>query len=185
MHATSDKRNQRSMTQRVLTLTLDGDLYALDIFSVREILDVSQITRIPQAQDCMLGVVNLRGNAVPVMDLRRRFGLPHGQRTVNSRIIIMEFLHDQDLYLIGALADSVKEVLELDPAQVAPPPRMGTKAPIDFITGICRHNDRFIILLDASKVFSLEELVNAALLSGSVPQETAPPQQSPGSGEMP
>ncbi|MBF0182282.1 MAG: chemotaxis protein CheW [Magnetococcales bacterium] len=185
MNATIDKKNQRSKTQRVLTLTLDGDLYALDIFMVREILDVSQITRIPQAQDCMLGVVNLRGNAVPVMDLRRRFGLPSGQRTVNSRIIIMEFFNDQDLHLIGALADSVKEVLELDPAQVAPPPRMGTRAPIDLITGICRHNERFVILLDASKVFSLEEVINAALLSGSVPLETTQPQHAPGQGEMP
>ncbi|MEO5331662.1 MAG: chemotaxis protein CheW [Magnetococcus sp. YQC-5] len=163
MHDIGDKKQKTAQTHRVLTLTLDSELYALDIFSVREILDVSQITRIPQAQECMLGVVNLRGNAVPVMDLRLRFGLSSGQRTVNSRIIIMELLNGQDTHLIGAMADSVKEVMELDPAQVAPPPRMGTRAPIDFITGICRHQEKFIILLDASKVFSMEDLADAAM----------------------
>ncbi|MEO5331130.1 MAG: chemotaxis protein CheW [Magnetococcus sp. YQC-5] len=172
MSNANDSKKSSAKTFRVLTLTLDAELYAMDIFSVREILDVSQITRIPQAQDCMLGVVNLRGNAVPVMDLRRRFGLPGGQRTVNSRIIIMELVNGQDTHLIGAMADSVKEVLELDPAHVAPPPRMGTRAPTDFITGICRYNDKFIVVLDASKVFSMEDLANATLTAGHEPEET-------------
>ncbi|MBF0296565.1 MAG: chemotaxis protein CheW [Magnetococcales bacterium] len=154
----NDTGSRLGKTERVLTLNLDGEYYALDIFSVREILDITQITRVPQAQDCMLGVVNLRGNAVPVMDLRRRFGLPRGQRTVHSRIIIMELANGQETHLIGALADAVKEVLELDASQLVPPPRMGTSAPLEFITGICRHNDRFIIVLDTAKVFSVEEI---------------------------
>lgn len=154
--------NQVSKLHRVLTFTLDGEFFAMDIYSVREILDVSEITRIPQAPEFMLGVVNLRGNAVPVMDLRQRFGLPRAARTVNSRIIIMEQAQeDGSTQLIGALADSVKEVLELDASQVDPPPRMGSKVPIDFITGIGRHNNKFVILLDAAKVFSTEELTQA------------------------
>ncbi|MBF0285213.1 MAG: chemotaxis protein CheW [Magnetococcales bacterium] len=149
-------------SSRVLTFTLDHEHFALDIFTVREILDVSDITRIPQAPEFMLGVVNLRGNAVPVMDLRRRFGMPPAARTVNSRIIIMEMLQGGETTLIGALADSVKEVLELDSGQIEPPPRMGTRVPIDFITGIGKQGDRFILLLNGERVFALDAVLEAA-----------------------
>ncbi|MBF0611332.1 MAG: chemotaxis protein CheW [Magnetococcales bacterium] len=148
----------RRKTERVLTFTLDRELYAIDIHSVREILDISDITRIPQTLAYMLGVVNLRGNAVPVMDLRHRFGLPPTQQTLNTRIIIIEQKEDKEILLIGALADSVKEVLELDQEQIDPPPRMGSQVSADYIRGIGKQDNRFIILLDANKVFSLEDM---------------------------
>lgn len=149
-------------TQRFLTFTLDKELFALDINSVREILDMSEITRIPQAPQFMRGVVNLRGNAVPVMDLRQRFGLEPTAQTVNTRIIIIEQPEGHDLLLIGALADSVKEVIELDPDHMDPPPRMGSKIGTEFITGIGKQGSKFIILLDVTKVFATDSLRHAA-----------------------
>lgn len=145
-------------TERVLTFTLDRELYAITIHSVREILDMTEITRIPQALAYMRGVVNLRGNAVPVMDLRQRFGLSATEATVNTRIIIIEHKEAKEVTLIGALADSVKEVLELDNEHIDPPPRMGTRVNSDYIRGIGKQDNRFIILLDANKVFSFEEM---------------------------
>ncbi|MBF0609906.1 MAG: chemotaxis protein CheW [Magnetococcales bacterium] len=155
-----DKRK----AERILTFTLDRELYAVNIAAVREILDMTDITRIPQAMEFMRGVVNLRGNAVPVMDLRQRFALPATEATVNTRIIIMEHRDDKEITLMGALADSVKEVLELDPSQIDPPPRMGSRVNSEYIRGIGKHENQFIILLDAHKVFSFEEVAAANAL---------------------
>ncbi|NGZ28447.1 MAG: chemotaxis protein CheW [Magnetococcales bacterium] len=158
-----DKRK----AERILTFTLDRELYAVNIAAVREILDMTNITRIPQALEFMRGVVNLRGNAVPVMDLRQRFALPATEATVNTRIIIMEHRDDKEVTLIGALADSVKEVMELDPSQIDPPPRMGSRVNAEYIRGIGKHDNQFIILLDAHKVFSFEEVAAANALANS------------------
>ncbi|MBF0610531.1 MAG: chemotaxis protein CheW [Magnetococcales bacterium] len=160
-----------SKAQRFLTFTLDKELYALDIYSVREILDMTEITRIPQAPPFMRGVVNLRGNAVPVMDLRQRFNLEPTANTVNTRIIIIELSEGNDILLMGALADSVKEVIELDAGNMDPPPRMGSKIGTEFITGIGKQNGKFVILLDVGKVFATESLRHAANLADGILEE--------------
>ncbi len=147
-----------TLSGKYLTLTLAEEFFALDINSVREILDMTEITRIPQTPEYMRGVVNLRGNAVPVIDLRRKFGLGCTEQTINTRIVIMEVIQDHEQNLLGALADSVKEVLELDASQIDPPPKMGTKVKAEFIKGIAKHNNKFILLMDINKAFSAEEL---------------------------
>lgn len=150
---------KQSGTERFLTLTLDEEYFALDIYSVREILDMTEITRIPQTPKFMLGVVNVRGNAVPVIDLRLKFGMDKGEITLNTRIVILEIKRgDEDIAVLGAMADSVKEVLEIDTDKIDPPPRMGTSIRADFIRGIGKHDGKFILVLDVDKVFSTEEL---------------------------
>jgi len=144
--------------EKLLTFTLAGELFALDIGSVREILDYTEITKIPQTPEFMRGVVNLRGNAIPVVDLRLKFGLGETERTLNTRIIIIEVVTDGEMTVLGSMADSVKEVYEIESAKIDPPPRMGAKINTAFIRGIGKKDDKFIIVLDIGKVFSDEEL---------------------------
>jgi len=155
-----------STTTQYLTFTLAEELFALDIAKVREVLDFTTVTRVPQTPDYMRGVINLRGSVVPVVDMRLKLGLPATEQTVNSCIIIVEVVIDQDRVILGALADAVQEVLELEPDQIEATPRIGTKLNIDFIRGMGRRNDQFIIMLDVDRVFSEESL--AELADGAV-----------------
>ena len=155
-----------STTTQYLTFTLAEELFALDIAKVREVLDFTTVTRVPQTPDYMRGVINLRGSVVPVVDMRLKLGLPATEKTVNSCIIIVEVVIDQDRVILGALADAVQEVLELEPDQIEATPRIGTKLNIDFIRGMGRRNDQFIIMLDVDRVFSEESL--AELADGAV-----------------
>ncbi len=155
-------------SQRFLTLTLGGEFFALDIFAVREILDYSEITRIPQTPVSMRGVVNVRGNAVPVVDLGLKLGLGEVKRTIHTRIVIVEVRHDGETSLMGALADSVKEVLELDAASMAPPPSLGASVDAGCLRGISSHDGRFILHLDVDRIFSTDELHDlSGLLTGA------------------
>jgi purine-binding chemotaxis protein CheW len=150
---------RRGGIERFLTLNLDKEHFALDIYSVREILDMTEITRIPQTPEYMRGVVNVRGSAVPVVDLRLKFGMPAAPRTLNTRIVILEITRGDTSAAIGAIADAVKEVLEIESDKIDPPPRMGTGVKADFIRGIARHDDRFLLVLDAEKVFTTDEIL--------------------------
>jgi len=163
-------------SQRFLTLTLGEELFAIDIFSVREILDYTDITRIPQTPEYMRGVVNVRGNAVPVVDLRMKFGLGRVERTLNTRIVIVEIKKDDTLSVMGALADSVKEVLELETDRIDPPPRMGAAVRADFIRGIGKHGDRFLLVLDVDKVFSSDEIQDLSRLADADAEAKPVPQ---------
>jgi purine-binding chemotaxis protein CheW len=136
-------------SNRYLTLTLDNAVFAISIHSVREILDYMEITRIPQSPDFMKGVVNVRGSAVPVVDLGQAFGLQPVSHTQNTRIVIVELHRDDRVTLAGALADSVQEVLEIVPSAIAPAPATSG----DVLQGIARIDERFILILDVGKVF--------------------------------
>ena len=145
------------MTQ-YLTFRLGDEVFALDITKVREVLDFTTVTKVPRTPEFMRGVINLRGSVVPVVDLRLKFGMSRTENTVNTCIIITEVSADGDTTVLGCLADSVQEVLDLEPGSIAPAPRIGTKLRTEFIKGMGRRDDRFIILLDVDKVFSAEEL---------------------------
>lgn len=145
-------------TNQYLTFKLDGEIFALAIGKVREVLDFTTVTRVPQTPGYMRGVINLRGSVVPVMDLRLKFGLAKTEKTVNTCIIIAEIELDGETTILGALADSVQEVLDLESDQIEPPPRIGTKLRTEFIKGMGKHGEEFIIILDIDKVFTADEL---------------------------
>ena len=155
-------------TTQYLSFKLGEEVFAVDVAKVREILDVIAITKVPQTPDYMRGVINLRGSVVPVMDMRLKFGLPPTERTVNTCIIVMEVTHDGETMVLGSLADSVQEVLELEPDQIEPPPRIGTHLRTDFIKGMGKYNDLFIIILDIDQVFNAGELdtISGAITDG-------------------
>lgn len=147
-----------SETRQYLSFILEEEEFALDISRVREVLDYTKITKVPQTPDFMKGVINLRGTVVPVVDLRQKFGMTETPKTVHTRIIIGEISQDQDVTIIGALADSVKEVMELDPEQIEPAPKIGTRLNTEFLKGMGKRDEEFVMILDIDRIFSLEEL---------------------------
>lgn len=145
-------------TSQYLTFALDNEIYAIEISQVREVLDISKITRVPRMPTFMRGVINLRGSVVPVVDLRKKFEIGIAEDTVDTCIIIMELIIDGETAIIGAISDSVKEVITLEPDQIEPAPKIGTRLHTDFIKGMTKKDDEFIIMLDINKVFSAKEL---------------------------
>jgi len=145
-------------TTQFLTFKLADEVFALDISKVREVLDFTTVTKVPRTPEFMRGVINLRGSVVPVVDLRLKFGMTRTENSVNTCIIITEVTVDGDTAVLGALADSVQEVLDLDAEHIAPPPKIGTKLRTEFIEGMGKRDDQFIIILDIDKVFSADEL---------------------------
>jgi purine-binding chemotaxis protein CheW len=141
-----------------LTFILGEEIFSLEIARVREVLDYTDITRVPRTPSYLQGVINLRGSVVPVVDLRLKFGMPAGVVSVNTCIIIVETMVDGDTIILGLLADAVQEVLDLDRESIKSAPRIGTKLDTGFIKGMGRQNDRFIIILDIDRVFSSDEL---------------------------
>ncbi|NJD57754.1 MAG: chemotaxis protein CheW [Nitrospirae bacterium] len=145
-------------TTQYLTFRLEDEIFALDISKVREVLDFTSITKVPRTPEFMRGVINLRGSGVPVVDMRLKFGMSITERTVNTCIIIVEISVDGDTTVLGALADSVQEVIELEPQQIEPAPRIGTRLKTDFIRGMGKRDEQFVIILDIDKIFSVDEL---------------------------
>jgi purine-binding chemotaxis protein CheW len=141
-----------------LTFKLADEIFALDIGKVREVLDFTTVTKVPRMPDFMRGVINLRGSVVPVVDLRLKFGMSATEKTVNTCVIIAEVTVDNDTTILGALADSVQEVIDLGAGDISAAPKIGTMLRTEFIRGMGRRDDRFIILLDFDKVFSADEL---------------------------
>lgn len=160
--ATREEGAGPSHPNQYLTFTLGDEVYALDIAKVREVLDYPTMTRVPRMPDFLRGVINLRGSVVPVVDLRLKFGMPGTEKSVDACVIITEVLVDGESTVLGALADSVREVIELDPGSLAPAPKIGTALRTEFITGIGRQEDRFVTVLDIERVFDHGELATAA-----------------------
>lgn len=144
--------------RQYLTFKLGEEIFALDVSQVREILDYIKITKVPQTPDYMCGVINLRGSVVPVIDMRLKFGLSKTEPTVNTCIVVMEVNIDQEKTVLGALVDSVQEVFELEPGEIEAPPRIGTQLKTEFIKGMGKRDEKFIIILDLDKIFSVREL---------------------------
>ncbi|MEQ8223640.1 MAG: chemotaxis protein CheW [Candidatus Eremiobacterota bacterium] len=145
-------------TSQYLSFTLGGELFALDIAKVREVLDYTRITHVPRMPDFILGVINLRGSVVPVVDMRLKFDMTKMDNTVNTCIIIVEVSLDGETISLGALVDAVQEVFNMEPSQIELPPRIGTKLKTEFIKGMGKKDDQFVIILDIDRIFSMEEL---------------------------
>ncbi len=145
-------------TRQYLTFKLAEETFAVDVAKVREILEWTVITKVPQTPEYMCGVINLRGSVVPVIDLRLKFGMAATEKTVNTCIIVVEVQQENETVIIGALADSVQEVFELEPANIEPAPRIGTNMNTDFLQGMGKHNEMFIMILDIDKVFTGDDI---------------------------
>ena len=156
-----EKAETKTETKQYLTFKLENETFAVDVSQAREILELPEITRVPNTAGYMKGVINVRGSVVQVADLRLMFGLPEGKRTINTCIVVLEVDIEGETSVIGAMADSVQEVIELDESLIEPPPRLGMKLRKDFIKGIGKRDDKFFIILDMNRVFSAEDVRDA------------------------
>ena len=145
-----------------LSFSLEGEDYAVDVANVREVIDDMKITKVPRTPDFMKGVINLRGGVVPVIDMRMKFGLEATPPTVDTCIIVLETGFDGETNYIGALVDAVRAVFEMSPEDIEETPSLGMRADTEFILGMGKRDDRFIMILDVDTVFSSEELASIA-----------------------
>jgi purine-binding chemotaxis protein CheW len=127
---------------------IGSEEFALDVLSVQEINRVAEITRVPKAPSHVEGVINLRGRIIPVLNLRRRFGLPDIERTARSRIVVVSVRQR----LVGLAVDSVEEVLRIPRSAIEPPPAVGTAAGAEYTQGVGRVHDRLLIVLDLPRL---------------------------------
>lgn len=161
-----------TQSHQYLTFKLGNEGFALEISKVREVLDYIKITKVPRTPEFMLGVINLRGNVVPVVDLRLNLGMAAEERTVNTCIVIVEIQVGSETMQIGALADSVQEVVDIYPEDISPAPKIGIKLNTDFIKGMGKRNDTFLIILDMDKVLSAQEIEEVENATSIIPGES-------------
>ena len=145
-------------SRQYVSFRLADELFGVEVSRSREILNLVPVTRVPQTPDYLLGVINLRGQVVPVVDMRLKLGLAARPQTQDSCILVVEVQLDGELLVVGALADAVREVLELKDDQIEPAPRLGARLKTEFIKGMGKVDEEFLILLDIDRVFSSDEL---------------------------
>lgn len=145
-------------TNQYVTFNLGNELFGVGVEKTREVLTLIPVTRVPQTPDYMLGVINLRGQVVPVIDMRLKLGMVAGEESRDSCIVILEIHIDDEVLVVGALADGVREVLDIAGNQIEPAPRFGSKLKSEFIQGMGKVDDQFVILLDINRVFNSDEL---------------------------
>lgn len=143
-----------------LSFNLGEEQFAANVGKVLNILEMTKITEVPKAPDYMKGVINLRGTVLPVVDTRIKFGMTPTVYTTNTCIIVMEIEMEGEQIQVGALVDAVQAVLELDKEEIQPPPSIGSKFKSEFIEGMAKVEDKFIMILNMEKVFSSEEILS-------------------------
>ena len=165
--------NEKSSRGQYLTFTLGKEIFALEIGKVREVLELTTVSEIPRTPDYMKGVINLRGHAVPVVDMRRKLGMRQIEHTVDTCIIILEVAFGDDAIVMGALVDSVREVFEMSESDIEPAPKMGAAIEACYIKGMGRQDDQFIIIIDVDRIFAEVEILAAASLESEKAESQA------------
>ncbi len=143
------------MEQQLVVFELANEHYGVEISSVESIIKMQEITRIPHSPSFVEGITNLRGLVLPVIDLRKRFGLETQETSRDSRIMVVAL----GAVKVGMIVDAVSEVLRVQSESIEPPPSMTTSSRVNFITGIAKLNDILVILLDMSKILTTDEQV--------------------------
>lgn len=141
-----------------LTFSLRNEEFGIQIGHIREIIEYTPVTTVPMMPDFLMGVINLRGKVVPVIDLLVRFGREKTAVGKRSCIVIVQIEHDEEHQELGIVVDSVNEVLDIEPAQQERPPAFGSGLRREFISGIGKVEDHFIVILAIEKVLSVTEL---------------------------
>ena len=153
-----------------LTFFIGGEMFAISILGIKEIIEYGNLTTVPMMPDFIRGVINLRGAVVPVVDMSARFGRTASEVTRRSCIVIIEVETDEEKQDVGVVVDSVSEVLEIPAAEIEPAPSFGARIRADFISGMGKVNGKFVIILNADRVLSVDEM---AMLSGANGMEIA------------
>ena len=148
------EENNTVSSQQYVTFSLGEELFGVEVSRAREILSLTPVTKVPQTPEYLLGVINLRGQVVPVVDMRLKLGLTAGADTEDTCIIVVDVQVDGEVITVGALADAVREVMDIRSDQIEPPPRLGTRLNTEFINGMGKVDEQFMILLNIDKIFN-------------------------------
>jgi len=144
---------------KYLTYRLGGEQYGLEIMKVQEIIGLMPMTRVPRTPECVRGVINLRGKVIPIVDLRVKFGLEQREDTRKTCIVVMQILMpDHTTVSLGVVVDEVAEVVEFSAEQLQPQPSVGAKVDMNIILGIGRIGERIVMLLDADRLVTADEI---------------------------
>jgi purine-binding chemotaxis protein CheW len=159
-----------------LTFMLGGEVFAIGILSIKEIIEYNSLTEVPMMPACIRGVINLRGAVVPVMDLSARFGKPATAVTKRTCIVIVEIEADGERQDVGVTVDAVNEVLEIPPADIEPAPSFGANISTDFIHGMGKLNGKFVIILNTDHVLSVDDVAALAHTAATSAEAVTPDQ---------
>ncbi len=154
------EQEKTSKINSYLTFKLGDEEFAAHVGKVLNILEMTKITTVPKAPDYLKGVINRRGAVLPVIDARIKFGMPEAEYTTNTCIIVLDIDLDGDSVHVGAIVDSVQAVLEIDNNQIMPLPTLGSRYKSEFIIGMSKIDEKFIIILNMDAVFSIDEITN-------------------------
>ena len=149
-----------------LTFMLGGEMFAIGILNIKEIIEYGSLTTVPMMPVFIRGVINLRGRVVPVVDLLSRFGRQSAAVNKRTCIVIIEVEADADKHDVGIVVDAVSEVLEIASGEIEPAPSFGAKIRSDFISGMGKVNGKFVIILDVNKVLSVDEMASITTVGG-------------------
>ena len=170
----NEEKNTMDQTQ-YLTFHLAGEEYAVGILQVKEIIAYGTLTTVPQTPPSIRGVINLRGSVVPVVDLALKFGLSASAVTNRTCIVIVEVNLDGEPTVMGIVADSVSQVVDLSAHDILPAPSFGTQVRMNFLQGMGKAGARFVLILNIDKVLSSMELNNSVSAAGARPAFAAAP----------
>ncbi len=159
----NDEKSSVNLAQLV-TFIVDNEIYGLEILKIQEIVRLPIITRLPKTSSFIKGVINLRGNIVPVIDLREKFGLPQKKYTKMTRAIVVEIKSKN----IALIVDEVSQVLRIDINEISDAPSLVSSIAKEFIKGVARHGDKLVIILKMDKILSSEDVVELEKLNDNI-----------------
>jgi purine-binding chemotaxis protein CheW len=152
-------RDTEQNVQQHLTFMIGGEEYAISLLKVREIIEYDTVTEIPKTPEWIRGVINLRGSVLPVIDLAVKFRQAPSVAGKMTCIVITEVECEGEATVMGIMADSVRQVIDLRPQEIEPPPAFGTRVKVDYLLGMARSGKKFCLILDTEKVLSTDELL--------------------------
>lgn len=170
------KEQEATVQQQYLTFFLADEEYAVNIQKVKEIIEYSSVTKVPKVPRWIRGVINLRGNVVPVVDLAVRFGLDERPATKTTCIVIVEVQQDSENTVMGVIADAVNQVIDLNADDIEQPPAFGTRVRLEYLAGMGKLGKKFALILNIDRVLSAAELLTVAGLQdelADVPKDNA------------
>ena len=155
---------EEKVQQQYLTFFLSDEEYAINIQRVKEIIEYTTVTKVPKVPEWIRGVINLRGNVVPVVDLTVRFGLEERPVTKTTCIVIVEVEQDSERTVMGVIADAVNQVIDLSPKDIEEPPAFGTRVRLEYLFGMGKLGKKFALILNIDSVLSNTELLTVSAL---------------------
>jgi len=161
------KEQEVVVQQQYLTFFLADEEYAISIQRVKEIMEYTTVTKVPKVPKWIRGVINLRGNVVPVVDLTVRFGLEESPVTRTTCIVIVEIEQDSERTVMGVIADAVNQVIDLAPKDIEEPPAFGTRVRLDYLIGMGKLGKKFALILNIDSVLSNAELLTVSTLQAA------------------